>query len=201
VNVFSESVQSRARQAEATRQRVLASAEEAFRRGGYEAATIRQIAATAGVSVGTVISVGDKDALLLAVFDGWIEAVHASRMASDEKTEPNPSQEILQLVTPFLNHFAHDWSLARQYAAIIVRGAHETPIFRGLASTLVAEIAAVLQRAGWTEAGSHRAADAIYLSYLGLLMTASNGAINEIDVIARLSDVIETVTSSKGSSQ
>ena len=52
-------------------QRVVAAAADLFTRQGYSATTVPQIAAAAGVSVGTVASVGSKDALFLRV---WEEA-------------------------------------------------------------------------------------------------------------------------------
>lgn len=51
--------------------RVVAAAADLFSRQGYSATTVPQIAAMAGVSVGTVASVGSKDALFLRV---WEEA-------------------------------------------------------------------------------------------------------------------------------
>ncbi len=57
--------------------RVVAAAAELFTRQGYAATTVPQIAALAGVSVGTVASVGSKDALFLRV---WEEASTAASL-------------------------------------------------------------------------------------------------------------------------
>lgn len=57
--------------------RVVAAAADLFTRQGYSATTVPQIAAAAGVSVGTVASVGSKDALFLRV---WEEASTAASL-------------------------------------------------------------------------------------------------------------------------
>src|SRR5690606_25888699 len=99
--MFSEHVQSRSEQQAATRQKVLAAADRLFRAQGFKATTIRQIAAEAHVSTGTVMAAGDKDALLVSLFDNWITSVHNSR-----HTEPEPSmttattEDVLRLFAP-----------------------------------------------------------------------------------------------------
>ncbi|MFT4297284.1 MAG: TetR/AcrR family transcriptional regulator [Micropruina sp.] len=57
--------------------KVVAAAADLFTRQGYAATTVPQIAAAAGVSVGTVASVGSKDALFLRV---WEEASTAASL-------------------------------------------------------------------------------------------------------------------------
>lgn len=57
--------------------RVVAAAADLFTRQGYATTTIPQIAAAAGVSVGTVAGVGSKDALFLRV---WEEASTAASL-------------------------------------------------------------------------------------------------------------------------
>lgn len=186
--MFSERVQSRAAQRETTRQRVLATAERLFRDQGFAATTIRQIAAAAGVSSGTVMAVGDKDALLVAIFDGWIGAAHRSRAGS----APAPTVDaIVGLFEPFIRYFALDKGLSREYAAIIVRGAHESAIFEDLARSLLGEITSVLESAGSGDA--ERAARVVYFSYLGILMTVSHGTLGEPEAVDRLREVVAFV--------
>ncbi len=79
LNMFNEHVQSRSDAKASTTQRVLATADRLFREDGFAATTVRRIAAEADVSVGTVMGVGDKDGLLIAIVDQWIAAVHAAR--------------------------------------------------------------------------------------------------------------------------
>lgn len=178
---------------------MLAAAERLFRDQGFGTTTVRQIAAEAGVSAGTVMSVGDKDALLVAIFDGWIDAVHRER-AGDHGTAPEGAavDAVMALFEPFVRHFALDAELSREYAAVIVRGAHESAIFQNLALSLIAEIAEVLARTGLNRVDSGRGARVVYFSYLGILMTASHGTARERDAIAQLREVIEFVITHEG---
>jgi AcrR family transcriptional regulator len=71
---------------------VVAAAGELFTRQGYAATTVPQIAAVAGVSVGTVASVGSKDALFLRVWEeastaASLDLLAGTRRASGSVTE------------------------------------------------------------------------------------------------------------------
>lgn len=192
--MFSEHVQSRSEQQAATRQKVLAAAERLFRAQGFKATTIRQIAAEAKVSTGTVMAAGEKDALLVSIYDNWITSVHNSR-----HTELAPSattataEDVLSLFAPFVGHFALDSELSREYLAILVRGNHESVIFRDLALALLGELETVLARTALPHSQVGRGARTIYLAYLGLLMTAASGAIAMPDAAEQLRQTIEFV--------
>lgn len=176
-----------------THARVLGSAERLFRENGYTATTIRQIAADANVSVGTVMAVGEKDALLVAIFDSWIRAVHELRAATGPTSEPGATDPVEQLVGtfgPFVEYFAGDKGLAREYAAVIVRGKQETAIFHELGASLIAEVREVLVASGVPRQRADAASDSIYLSYLGVLMIAANGALDVNQATDRLRTVI-----------
>ncbi|WP_316574494.1 TetR/AcrR family transcriptional regulator [Nocardia canadensis] len=194
LNMFSEHVQSRSEQQAATRQKVLAAAERLFRAQGFKATTIRQIAAEAKVSTGTVMAAGEKDALLVSIYDNWITSVHNSR-----HTELVPSattataEDVLNLFAPFVGHFALDSELSREYLAILVRGNHESVIFRDLALALLGELETVLARTALPHSQVGRGARTIYLAYLGLLMTAASGAIAMPDAAEQLRQTIEFV--------
>jgi AcrR family transcriptional regulator len=205
--MFTEHVHSRSAKREATRQKVLAAAERLFRTQGFKVTTIRQIAADAGVSTGTVMAVGEKDALLVAIFDGWIASVHRGRDAghdtghdADRTSLPATAAvgEVMDLFEPFIRYFALDPELSREYAAVIVRGNHESAIFQNLALALIAELEAVLSRSAFTRADARRGARAVYFAYLGLLMTAANGAIETQDAIDELRQVVGFVVSHSG---
>ncbi len=187
--MFTEQVQSgREAQRDATRARVLAAAEELFSSQGFADTSIRQIAARAGVSVGTVMAAGDKGALLVGIFDGWIAAVHDLRDAAPADDSPLTREglmtELMATFAPFVAYFAGDEDLAREYAATLVRGRHESTIFRGLGDRLVADVRTLLVRADVARAA--QAADAIYLAYLGVLMLASHGALSAEGATERL---------------
>ncbi|WP_280341157.1 TetR/AcrR family transcriptional regulator [Nocardia neocaledoniensis] len=192
--MFSEHVQSRSAQQAATRQKVWAAAERLFRAQGFKATTIRQIAAEANVSTGTVMAVGEKDALLVALFDNWITAVHTSRQAVlTSSTAAATTEDVLKLFEPFVGHFAVDAELAREYLSILVRGNHESVIFRDLALALLSELETVLARSALPSSQVGAGARTIYLAYLGLLMTAASGAIAMPDAAVQLQQTIEFV--------
>jgi AcrR family transcriptional regulator len=204
--VFNERVQSRGAKREATQQKVLASAEQLFRQHGFSATTIRQIAADADVSIGTVMAVGDKDALLIAIVDGWIAAVHRGRTGNcGDSRSPLAAtaavQEVMSVIEPFIEYLFRDQQLSRAYAAIIVRGRHESAIFQDLALALIAEINAALSRSSLTPAAAGRGARAIYFSYLGILIAAGSGAFTEQEVVDQLREVVSFVISPQGEQQ
>lgn len=163
-------------QKRATEARVIAAAEHLFWDRGFPRTTIRDIAAEASVSTGTVMTIGDKAALLVAAFDRAIGRIHRARTAAGRgSTErmSNPVDRILELVAPFLAAFADHPDLAREYAAILARGAHGTTIFGPLADALVSEMQAVLAGAGFADADAATGARACYLAYLGALFAGA----------------------------
>lgn len=196
---------SRREQREATRERVLEVAERLFAARGFESTTIREIAADAGVSVGTVMAVGDKAAILVELFDRRISALHRARA---ERGEPRPTtpapgrlvEEILALFEPFLDLFTADLELARHYAATLVTGKHQAGVFDELAAVLRQEIGDVLTRAGFAPEAAARGASAIHLAYLGTLFVGAGAG--EADVSAPIEDfvrVVEFITDRQGS--
>ena len=102
-----------------TQRRVLAEADRLFRERGLAATTVRDIAAASGVSVGTVMAVGDKSALLVKVFDSLIEETHAARRETPPRGG-NRVVRVLSLVEPFLQLFASRQELARAYGSILL---------------------------------------------------------------------------------
>jgi AcrR family transcriptional regulator len=202
--MFTEHVHSRAAKREATRLKVLASAERLFREQGFGATTIRQIATDAQVSTGTVMSVGDKDALLIAIFDTWIAAVHRSRddrLGQDVRTPLTPAaatREAMALVEPFISYFALDLELSREYAAVIVRGSHESEVFQALAQTLITEFEMLLGRTPLSATAAGPGARTLYFAYLGILMTVSHGALDQQAALVQLQEVIQSVVRSEG---
>lgn len=195
--MFTGHVQSRAAAKDETRRKVLVAAERLFRRQGFVDTTIRQIAAEAGVSTGTVMGVGDKDGLLIKVFDDWIAAVHRARRPGGERQEPltpeGAADAVIDLLMPFLRHFAKDPALSRQYSSIVVRGTHESAIFGDLAVALVTEFQAVLARAALCDAAAARAARVVYFAYLGIVMTGGNYVSGGASVPDQLRDAVRSV--------
>ena len=203
---------------EATRLRVLDSARRLFEARGFNATTVRAIAADAGVSAGTVMAVGDKRALLVKVFDEAIGAVHASRAfrapggesatrdaaavepaESATPADPVPPEslaaQVIDLLEPFISLFAAHPDLSRAYAAALISGAHASEVFGGLRTLLIAEIASVLSRAAGGDAGSRVDADAlaasIHLLYIGAVFEWATGT--ELDAGALASRIREAL--------
>lgn len=149
---------------------VLIGADELFRTKGFAATTVRDIAATCGVSVGTVMSVGDKEALLVAAFDQRIAQIHASRPVP-EHGSTLAREALLELLDPFLELFTAHPSLSRAYGAILVSGKHESTVFTELAGALRNEISRVLRSTGLSETRAASLAESIYFAYIGRLFT------------------------------
>ena len=174
LNMFSERVHARSTQRQQTRQKVVGVAEELFRAQGFAATTVRQIASVAEVSVGTVIAVGDKATLLVRIYDGWITDFHQQRVV--EPLAGRPVDAIIDHLRPIIGYFVQDAELSREYAAILVRGEVESIVFDSLARSLIADIETILRAE--EKRNASETARAIYFAYLGVLMTASHGAMS-----------------------
>jgi AcrR family transcriptional regulator len=169
-------VPSRSELRDSTHRRVLAAADRLFRQRGFDATTIRDIAEASGVSVGSVMASGDKNALLVQVFDSLIENGHARPAVEAAETDPAAScaARILQLVQPFVTLFAERQDLSRTYAAIQVSGRQSSPLFTQLAALLIDEIASTLAQHGCTPPHAiDGTARAIYFAYIGTLFSWS----------------------------
>lgn len=173
--MFTEHVQSRREQREETRRKVLATADALFRRHGFAATTVRQIATEAGVSVGTVMSVGDKHQLLVDNVDGWIADRHAQHHPADDAPPRGSTlpDQVLAIFEPFIAYFDSDRELSREYGAIIVRGRHTSSIFGELDERLGTDLVGVLIRGGATPEDAESAATTIYFAYLGVLFSSA----------------------------
>lgn len=159
----------------ATQSRVLAAADRLFTKQGFAATTIRDIAAEADVSVGTVIAVGDKETLLVRVFDDLIAADQnrsPGAPTASRGTTKSPAQEILGLVEPFVVLFTGRAELSRTYASILVRAQHSSTLFTELAGQLIGEIEQVVLRSGARTADeAATTARSIYFAYVGVLFS------------------------------
>jgi len=164
----------RDQQREETQTRVLDAAHRLFVERGFEAVTVRDIAVASGVSVGSVMAAGDKEALLVRVFDGLIERQHAEPPAARGDGE-SCIDRMLDLVRPFVTLFTGHPQLSRVYAAIQVSGKQPSPLFTHLAELLIDEIGTLVVRA--TTASPEDAAArarAAYFAYIGTLFSMSS---------------------------
>ncbi|WP_166983006.1 TetR/AcrR family transcriptional regulator [Paramicrobacterium fandaimingii] len=195
--MFSEQVQSRAEQRATTRRHVISIADRLFRQQGFAATSIRQIALEARVSTGTVMSVGDKSALLAAVFEASIaqrqNAQVSQHTSRGEQDAPLAPERITAHLRPFLELFSRDQELSREYAAVLVRGAHQSAIFAELADTLRAAIAIEFEASGMSHDRARTASRAVYFAYLGVLFAWAGGDSDVSTALAELQNVVSLV--------
>ncbi|QBE48241.1 TetR/AcrR family transcriptional regulator [Leucobacter triazinivorans] len=163
---------------QATQQRIIDAAGQLFREYGFAETTIREIAETSGVSVGRVMVVGDKNDLLIHVFDEMIATEHAKRADSivqaNAAARSTCSDRLLVLVGPFVTLFTANPVLARCYASILVSGTHESILFTELAARLNEEFHAAITLHGCTTpVAAAPKARALYFAYIGTLFTWS----------------------------
>ena len=89
---------------------------ELFGNQGYETTTIRQIAERAGVSTGTVMSVGDKASLLLGLITVAIDGLMPPRIRTD-----GPVRDLVwACYEPYFAFYAENPELSRPYAGILL---------------------------------------------------------------------------------
>jgi AcrR family transcriptional regulator len=136
----------RARLRQATQQKVLCAAGKLFLRKGFTGTTIRDIAEESDVSVGTVMSTGDKTGLLVQIFDEMIEAEHEGLQVSTIIADNNGDLvECLMAITrPFTSMIRQRRELAQAYASTLVLGNHSSAAFTSLADILKNKIREVL---------------------------------------------------------
>ncbi|MDO5701149.1 MAG: TetR/AcrR family transcriptional regulator [Bowdeniella nasicola] len=156
----------------ATIHAVLGATSDLIEERGVEATTVRDIANAAQVSVGTVMSVGDKDALIVRVVDAMIEAEHRARRSAPppHRAEGGCAERAFALIWPFAAMFAHRLELGRRYAAILVTGRHSSRVFTELAGHLVRELREVFEDCAHDAAvPTHERAQCLYRTYIGTL--------------------------------
>ena len=172
-----------------TEEKIISAAAALFLEHGYRATTVRSIAQSAEVSVGRVMSVGDKDVLLVRCFDRWIGRLQSgtyvapaptkSRASADSGTasagsrsseRPSAVQShLLGIFLPFLEIFAAHEDLSRDYAAALMRVRGKPEVFDSLALDLQEQLVSSLTSIGIGEDYARASASALYDSYLGIL--------------------------------
>ena len=154
-----------------THARVIEAATALFTERGFETTTVRDIAALAAVSPGTVISVGDKNALLTKVYDNLIADQHAQRSrAADTGVSGTCVDRLETLVAPFVSMFMDNPSLSRSYASVLVSGTQNSALF----TKLVTEFATAISAHRCTSPTEAQAKSrALYFAYVGTLFTWS----------------------------
>jgi AcrR family transcriptional regulator len=190
-------------QRQATQRKVTSAAERLFLERGFRATTVKDIAAEAGVSVGSVMTVGDKSALLVSMFDRSIAHIHEQRSEGENRLPSSTPaatrvDRLINILRPFLSVFETQMELAREYAAVLVHGGHSSAVFQELASRLMYEISVELADAGIRPDQLPAATRTIYLSYLGVLFAwAGSGAPDASEAIENLRSIFTFVVESK----
>lgn len=197
----SEHVQSRSARRLRTEEGIISAAASLFLEHGFKATTVRAIASSAEVSVGRVMSTGDKDALLVRCFDRWIGQLQFGTYVPPAQTKTQANAEVgaasarnrpgappsavqshlLGLFLPFLEFFAGHEDLSRDYAAALMRVRGKPEVFDSLALDLQEQLVSSLTSIGIGEDYARASASALYDSYLGILFrwAASSTSLDE----------------------
>lgn len=178
-----------------TRRAVLEAASRLLHSRGFQATTIRDIANEAGVSVGTVMSVGDKEALLVELFDGLISERQETVDAQVFTGGACCDADAVAVVEPFAVLFEEHRDLAQTYASIIVSGRHSSVVFTDLANRLTSVFEQLLTVCGCSSSGEVQSrANALYSAYIGsLFIWSATSEIPAHDYLVQLSRVFATI--------
>jgi AcrR family transcriptional regulator len=181
----------------------MVAAERLFVERGFRATTVKAIAAEAGVSVGSVMTVGDKSALLVSMFDRSIAQIHERRSGGDVRLPSGTTTSVrvdrlITILKPFLSLFETQLELAREYSAVLMSGGHSSAVFQELAERLMGEISAELADCGIRADRIPAATRTVYLSYLGALFAwAGSGAPDASAATENLRSIFTFVIESK----
>ena len=201
MNMFGEQVQStRAAQKRRTATRIVEAAAQLFAEHGFQSTTVRQIAAEAGVSVGAVMAVGDKESLLSLVYD---QAIADRIPAPPEPTETGTAAAtavgyLAHYFDPFLALFAENDDLARAYFRTLARGRPENAALGGLRTLTENNLTAAMVNAGMPEERARLGAQVMFSSYLGELMLLAAGSTDHQQTAARLRTTADFVAAQEG---
>ncbi|MFH9423888.1 TetR/AcrR family transcriptional regulator [Streptomyces sp. NPDC017529] len=196
--MFAERVQStRAEQKRRTTARVTEAAARLFREHGFSGTTVRQIAAEAGVSVGAVMAVGDKESLLSLVYDEAIAARIPAPPAAGSTT--SAVGYLSRYFAPFLDLFADNEELARAYFRALSRGRPENAALGGLRTLTESYLTAAMVNAGMPDDRARLGAQVMFAGYLGELMLLAAGTTDFRQAATRIRQTAEFVTAQERS--
>jgi AcrR family transcriptional regulator len=182
-------------------QRVRSAAWELFRTRGYDATSVRDVAAAAGVSVGTVAHIGDKATLFLDVMEENAFALVAGALerlsAEPVGTSVTLAAEICGVFEPSLAQIVDNPELTRAYLIAYLRadGAHATStgqvdvICAGIAARCVEHVGDKLRAPE-----AQLAASAIYAVFFSAAFSLAGGFGSAVQVAQWLRNVITQQT-------
>ncbi|WP_330242069.1 TetR/AcrR family transcriptional regulator [Streptomyces sp. NBC_00525] len=198
--MFGEQVQStRAVQKRQTAARIVEAAAQLFTELGFQRTTVRRIAAEAGVSVGAVMAVGDKESLLGLVYDQAIaDRIPAPPVAVAGAEAPDAAEYLGHYFDPFLALFAENDDLARAYFRTLARGRPENAALGALRTLTEENLMAALVHAGMPEARARLGAQVMFAGYLGELMLLATRTTDPEQTAARLEATARFITAQEG---
>ncbi|MEO9781843.1 MAG: TetR/AcrR family transcriptional regulator [Sedimentitalea sp.] len=169
---------------EATRERVLDAAERLFAAEGFDAVSIRRIAAEAGVTLGVVgFHGGPKQNLMRTVLERRVEALSTRRLAALEALRAANSPPALRdlvdaYLTPYLEYASQGDPQWRAYARLIARIANDDrwyPSVGGLYDPVAREYLQAMQQAR-PDAPQQELATALTLTVASMLSLVASRA-------------------------
>lgn len=146
-----------------------------FREQGYETTTVRQIAAAAGVSTGTVMSCGDKATLLLQTVEDAIGALMPP--VGPVEVDLDPVDVVWRCFAPYFDFYASVPELARPYTVLLLSAGPDHPALGAQAEMFITAVATRI-RLGCPGAGEEAAgltAEGLFAAYLHALLTWVSG--------------------------
>lgn len=178
-----------------TRRAVLKASDRLFHERGFQATTVRGIAREAGVSAGTVMSVGDKEALLVELFDSLIEERQTHADMQNYAADPRCGADAVGVVESFAALFDERRGLAQVYASVLVSGRHSSVVFTDLAQRLTAAFQQVIKACGCSNATeARRRAKALHAAYIGtLFMWSATPETSAQQFLAQLREIFAAI--------
>jgi len=114
----------RQRQAQETRNLIVAAAQALFLEQGYICTTIETIAERAGVATSTVYAIfGSKRGILRAIRDAWHERTHIREVLTNSQPSSNPEERLEQLAEATRKQ----WEMGAEVTAIYTGAAAADP--------------------------------------------------------------------------
>lgn len=181
--------------------RVRSAAGELFRTRGFDATSVRDIAAAAGVSVGTVALAGDKATLFLDVMEENAFALVGGaleRLSSEQVgTSLTLAAEIWGVFEPSLTQIVENPELARAYLIAYLRADSTHATSTGEVNVICAGIAARCVKHSGGDPGVPQAmlaASAIYAVFFSATFALAGGFGSAVEMAQWLRDLITQET-------
>lgn len=157
--------------------KVMAAASEVFGGHGYRATTIPMIASAAGVAVGTVASVGSKDALFLRSVEEFSTA-HSLALIREASSAANATERVWGYIGQLVEAAIAAPGQVQDYLVAYLRSSdHDQNL--GRVQQVLEAIRGLLPEDGlaWEESPAALAATTIWLSYSALCFSLAASSV------------------------